>query len=67
MPGMVVAIAVSPGDSVSAGTALMMIESMKLETIIRSPQDGIVERIHVKENENFEHDAALVTLSKEGF
>ncbi|MGY3591641.1 acetyl/propionyl-CoA carboxylase alpha subunit [Bradyrhizobium sp. USDA 4341] len=67
MPGMVVAITVSPGDSVSAGTALMMIESMKLETIIRSPQDGIVERIHVKENESFEHEAVLVTLSKKGF
>lgn len=66
MPGFVVAITVSPGQSVSAGMALMMIESMKLETIIRSPQDGIVDRIHVKEGESFEHDAVLVTLSKEG-
>ncbi|MGF6312718.1 acetyl/propionyl-CoA carboxylase alpha subunit [Bradyrhizobium sp. i1.8.4] len=66
MPGLVVAIAVSPGESVSAGMALMMIESMKLETIIRSPRDGIVERIHVKEGESFEHDAVLVTLFNEG-
>ncbi|UQR61269.1 hypothetical protein LRP30_30560 [Bradyrhizobium sp. C-145] len=66
MPGFVVAIKVSPGQSVSAGMALMMIESMKLETIIRSPHDGIVDRIHVKEGESFEHDAVLVTLSKEG-
>ncbi|WP_165405479.1 acetyl-CoA carboxylase biotin carboxyl carrier protein subunit [Bradyrhizobium genosp. SA-3] len=66
MPGFVVAITVSPGQSVSAGMALMMIESMKLETIIRSPQDGIVDRIHVKEGESFEHDVVLVTLSKEG-
>ncbi|MEY9297947.1 biotin carboxyl carrier protein [Bradyrhizobium elkanii] len=44
----------------------MMIESMKLQTIIRSPQDGIVDRIHVKEGESFEHDAELVTLSEEG-
>ncbi|WP_164940199.1 acetyl-CoA carboxylase biotin carboxyl carrier protein subunit [Bradyrhizobium zhanjiangense] len=66
MPGFVVAITVSSGQSVSAGMALMLIESMKLETIIRSPQDGIVHRIHVKEGESFEHDAVLVTLSKEG-
>ncbi|QOZ36239.1 hypothetical protein XH92_35000 [Bradyrhizobium sp. CCBAU 53421] len=66
MPGVVVATTVSPGQSVSAGMALMMIESMKLETIIHSPQDGIVDRIHVKEGESFEHDAVLVTLSEEG-
>nr|WP_233287067.1 biotin/lipoyl-containing protein [Bradyrhizobium oropedii] len=66
MPGVVVATTVSPGQSVSAGMALMTIESMKLETIIRSPQDGIVDRVHVKEGESFEHDAVLVTLSKEG-
>ncbi|MGY4407952.1 MULTISPECIES: acetyl-CoA carboxylase biotin carboxyl carrier protein subunit [Bradyrhizobium] len=66
MPGVVVATTVSPGQSVSAGMALMMIESMKLETIIRSPRDGIVDRIHVEQGESFEHDAVLVTLSKEG-
>ncbi|WP_375784734.1 acetyl-CoA carboxylase biotin carboxyl carrier protein subunit [Bradyrhizobium sp. Pha-3] len=66
MPGVVVATTVSPGQQVSAGMALMMIESMKLETIIRSPQDGIVDRIHVKEGESFERDAVLVTLCKEG-
>ncbi|UWU75635.1 hypothetical protein N2603_37455 [Bradyrhizobium huanghuaihaiense] len=66
MPGFVVAVTVSSGQLVSAGMALMRIESMKLETIIRSPQGGIVDRIHVKEGESFEHDAVLVTLSKEG-
>ncbi|MCA1510267.1 acetyl-CoA carboxylase biotin carboxyl carrier protein subunit [Bradyrhizobium sp. NBAIM01] len=65
MPGFVVAITASPGQSVSAGMALMLIESMKLETVIRSPQDGIVDRIHVKEGDSFEHEAVLVTLSKE--
>nr|WP_249815601.1 MULTISPECIES: biotin/lipoyl-containing protein [unclassified Bradyrhizobium] len=66
MPGVVVTIAVSPGQPVSAGAALMMIESMKLETIIRSSQDGVVGRIHFKEGESFERDAVLITLSKEG-
>ncbi|TWB93115.1 biotin-dependent enzyme [Bradyrhizobium macuxiense] len=66
MPGVVVTTTVSPGQSVTAGMALMMIESMKLETIIRAPQDGVVDRIHFKEGESFERDAPLVTLSKEG-
>lgn len=65
MPGVVVVARVAPGEAVSAGTALMTIESMKLETVIRSPQDGIVERIHFKEGETFEQDAVLVTLIEE--
>ncbi|KRR12582.1 acetyl-CoA carboxylase biotin carboxyl carrier protein subunit [Bradyrhizobium valentinum] len=66
MPGLVVTTSVSPGQPVSAGTALMKIESMKLETIIRSPRDGVIDRIHFNEGESFERGAVLVTLSEEG-
>lgn len=66
IPGIVLTIAVSPGQSVSAGTALMTIESMKLETTIRAPKDGVVSRIHFKEGESFERDAVLVSLLEEG-
>lgn len=66
MPGVVVKTSVLPGDAISAGTALMVIESMKLESVIRSPQDGVVDRIHFKEGESFEHDAVLITLTEEG-
>ncbi|KRR06476.1 hypothetical protein CQ12_16750 [Bradyrhizobium jicamae] len=65
MPGVVVKTNVSPGQPVSAGMELMTIESMKLETVIRSPQDGAVDRIHFNEGESFERDAVLVTLSEE--
>jgi len=62
MPGAVVALKVAPGDAVTAGTVLMVIESMKLETQIRASQDGIVERLHVKDGDSFDRDAILVTL-----
>lgn len=62
MPGVVVTIKTSAGDAVAAGTPLMVIESMKLETVIRSPLDGVVEKIHVKEGDSFEREAVLVTL-----
>ena len=64
MPGTVVALKVAPGDAVTAGTVLMVIESMKLETQIRASQDGIVERLHVKDGDSFDRDAILVTLSQ---
>lgn len=65
MPGVVIVTRVSPGQAVSVGTPLMTIESMKLETVIRSPQDGIVDRIHFKQGESFEQDDVLVTLLEE--
>jgi 3-methylcrotonyl-CoA carboxylase alpha subunit len=64
MPGTVVALKVAPGDAVTAGTVLIVIESMKLETQIRASQDGIVERLHVKDGDSFDRDALLVTLSQ---
>ncbi|PST20779.1 acetyl-CoA carboxylase biotin carboxyl carrier protein subunit [Mesorhizobium plurifarium] len=66
MPGVVVKTCVLPGDQISAGSELMVIESMKLESVIRSPQDGVVDRIHFNEGESFEHGAALITITEEG-
>jgi biotin carboxyl carrier protein len=64
MPGTVVALKVAPGDAVTAGTVLIVIESMKLETQIRASQEGIVERLHIKDGDSFDRDAILITLSQ---
>jgi acetyl/propionyl-CoA carboxylase alpha subunit len=66
MPGVVVATKVSSGEVVSTGSALMVIESMKLETVIRAPKDAVVDQVHFKEGDSFERDAILVTLSEQG-
>lgn len=65
MPGSVVSLAVAPGDAVKAGDALLIIESMKLETTIKAPRDGLVEAVHVALGETFERDALLVSLAEE--
>ena len=65
MPGTVVSIKVAVGDKVATGAVLMVIESMKLETAIRAPQDGVVTNVHVRESEVFDRDALLITLSQE--
>lgn len=62
MPGAVVSVAVAPGDAVTAGQAMMVIESMKLESVIAAPRDGIVAEIHVPAGATFERDALLVSL-----
>jgi acetyl-CoA carboxylase biotin carboxyl carrier protein len=39
----------SPGDAVSAGEALMILESMKMEIPVESPMDGVVTEVRVQE------------------
>jgi biotin carboxyl carrier protein len=66
MPGVVVSVKAVVGERVASGTVVAVIESMKLETVIRAAQDGIVEKIHVRAGESFDRDAAMVTFSREG-
>ena len=62
MPGTVVAVQVAAGAAVRRGEALMVIESMKLETTIGAPRDGVVQAVHVAPGRSFGRDAILVTL-----
>ncbi|KAI0008173.1 carbamoyl-phosphate synthase L chain, ATP binding domain-containing protein [Xylariaceae sp. FL0662B] len=49
MPCKILKNEVSEGDRVAKGTPLVVIESMKMETVIRSPQDGVIKRLAHKE------------------
>jgi 3-methylcrotonyl-CoA carboxylase alpha subunit len=43
MPGKVVAVLASAGQSVKKGDALVIMEAMKMEHTIAAPHDGVVE------------------------
>ena len=45
MPCKILRVEVKSGDSVKKDDALVVIESMKMETTIRSPQDGSISRL----------------------
>lgn len=47
MPGLVLAVEVEPGQSVSAGDALLVLEAMKMENELRAPASGVVKNIHI--------------------
>lgn len=64
MPGAVIAVAVQPGDAVRRGQALIVIESMKMETTIVAPCDGTVQTVHVAVGRTFDRDATLVTVER---
>ncbi|RJG18917.1 pyruvate carboxylase [Massilia cavernae] len=48
MPGMVVTVAVQPGQRVAKGDPLVSIEAMKMETMVRAERDGVAGRVYVK-------------------
>jgi biotin carboxyl carrier protein len=62
MPGVVVEVRAAVGDRVVRGQVLMIIESMKILTVISAPRDGQVAEIHFEPGESFDKNAALVTL-----
>ena len=64
MPGAVISVAVEPGSVVARGQALLVIESMKMETTITATCDGTVQIVHVAPGQTFDRDASLVTLER---
>jgi biotin carboxyl carrier protein len=63
MPGLVVAVPVAEGETVSRGQNLVILESMKMQNELRSPRDGVVHRIRAKPGERVEQNQVLVTLT----
>jgi acetyl/propionyl-CoA carboxylase alpha subunit len=64
MPGVVVEVLVQTGAVVAEGEALMVIESMKLETTLRSARAGVVATIAAQVGQSFDRDATLITLAE---
>lgn len=63
MPGSLVAVHVEVGAAVAKGQTLLVMESMKMETSIVAPRDGVVEAVHFEQGQTFDRDALLVSLA----
>ena len=63
MPGTVLQVRVSEGDSVEAGQVLIVLEAMKMENTVPSPGAGVVARILVKPGQQVQRAETLVELS----
>lgn len=61
--GRVVSIKVQEGQRVKKGDALAVISAMKMEIILSSPDDAIVERVFKKEGELVNKDEIVIKLS----
>lgn len=65
MPCKIAQIAVKVGERVKVGTTLCITEAMKMEQIIKSDVDGVVERVHFAVGEIVPDQSVLVTIKKE--
>lgn len=62
MPGRIVRVNVSAGDSVTAGQAVLVMESMKMENTITATKDGTVRAVLVSEGDSVQHGQTLVEV-----
>ena len=62
MPGVVVSVSVAPGDAVKEGAPMLVIESMKLETTVTAPRDGIVAELPFATGDSFGGKDVLLRL-----
>lgn len=64
MPGMVVSIAVMPGSSVTEGSALLVLEAMKMLNELRAPKSGLVKSVNIQQGDVVESGQVLVLLTE---
>jgi biotin carboxyl carrier protein len=62
MPGRVSAVKVAPGQAVTKGQELLVIEAMKMENALRAPRDGRVKHVRVRLGEMVGPGLVLVEL-----
>ena len=62
MPGKVVRVLVSVGDTVLARQPVVVVEAMKMENELRASRDGTVTEIHVREGMSVNAGALLLVI-----
>lgn len=60
MPGLIINLKVTEGDTVKTGDQLLILEAMKMENILKSPGDGVVKKIKVKKGDSVEKNQILI-------
>ena len=63
MPGKVVRVLVSAGDSVRAGQGLLVVEAMKMQNEVRAPKSGTIDRVRVVEGQTVNAGDVVVIVS----
>ncbi len=63
MPGLIVAVAVAPGEEVKLGQELCVLEAMKMENVLRAERDGMVAEVRMAPKDTVAADQVLLTFA----
>jgi 3-methylcrotonyl-CoA carboxylase alpha subunit len=66
MPSLVVDVRVAIGERVEKGQAVVVLESMKTETVLRAPGDGVIKAVGCAKGEMVEEGKELVEIEEGG-
>lgn len=64
IPGVILSIMVKPGDTVTKGQEVFVIEAMKMKNSVRSQRDGVVAEINASVGQTVPHNAVVITFSE---
>jgi len=64
MSGAIIAVEVSPGDSVKEGQDLVIMSAMKMEYRLKAPKDGIIKTVKCSLDDLVDIDDLLVSMEK---
>ena len=62
MPGTILEIKVKSGDTVKSGAVLCILEAMKMENEIMSPQDGVIASVNTSKGASVNTGDLLLTI-----
>lgn len=62
MPGLVLKVLVTPGQTIKKGDPVLILEAMKMENVFKSATDAVVKEIRVKERTAVEKGEVLIVL-----
>jgi biotin carboxyl carrier protein len=63
MPGLVVAVPVELGATITAGQTVVILEAMKMENDLSSPISGTVKELRVSRGQTVDHGEVLVVIT----
>lgn len=66
MPGKILELLISDGDSVEEGQPVLILEAMKMENELNSPSNGVVSKLHIQQGDNVEKNQILIDIEPSG-
>jgi biotin carboxyl carrier protein len=65
IPGTVVEIFISPGQSVKKGDLLLILDAMKMQNKLKCPMDGRIKSVVVRKGDRVSKGALLIELEQD--